>query len=70
MAGSTRIYSLTTDKGNSQMKTFKTYTRFGFLITHSAGPDAPWRGWREDGTSFRADTVRGAFEMARNHKGK
>lgn len=46
----------------------KSYTRWGFLITRSAGPDAPWRGWREDGVSFRADTLRGAFEMARLNK--
>lgn len=44
---------------------FKTYTRHGFLITRSAGADAPWRGWREDGVSFRADTLKGAFAFAR-----
>lgn len=42
----------------------KTYTRNGFIITRSAGPDAPWRGWR-NGLSFRADTLKGALEMAR-----
>jgi hypothetical protein len=52
------------------MKTYKTHTRFGFLITRSAGPDAPWRGWRGDGVTFRADTLRGAFDMARERKGK
>jgi hypothetical protein len=46
-------------------RTFKTYERFGFLISRTAGPDAPWRGWREDGKSFRADTLSGAFQMAR-----
>lgn len=49
---------------------FKTYTRHGFVISRTAGPDAPWRGWREDGTKFRADTLQGAFEMARKMKGE
>lgn len=44
----------------------KTHIRFGFIITKSAGPDAPWRGWREDGFSFRADTLAGAYDMARH----
>jgi hypothetical protein len=46
----------------------KTYTRHGFLISRTAGADAPWRGWREDGAKFRADTLRGAFAMARDMK--
>lgn len=49
-------------------RTFKTYTRFSFLISRSAGADAPWRGWREDGASFRADTLKGAFQMARKFR--
>jgi hypothetical protein len=48
----------------------KTYTRFGFLISRTAGPDAPWRGWREDGVTFRADTLQGAFIMAREYRSK
>lgn len=51
------------------MRACKSYERHGFLITRSAGPDAAWRGWREDGKSFRADTLKGAFSMARDHKG-
>jgi hypothetical protein len=47
---------------------FKTYTRYGFLISRTAGPDAPWRGWREDGKSFRADTLQGAFIAAKEQK--
>lgn len=50
------------------MRTYKTYTRWGFLISRTAGPDAPWRGWREDGKSFRADTLAGAFAMAKKEK--
>lgn len=42
----------------------KTYFRNGFVISRTAGPDAPWKGWREDGVRFRADTLRGAFAMA------
>lgn len=49
---------------------FKTYDRHGFLISRTAGPDAPWRGWREDGKTFRADTLQGAFEMAREMNSK
>lgn len=48
-------------------RTFKTYERHGFLISRDAGPDAPWRGWRGDGVSFRADTLKGALAMAREH---
>lgn len=47
------------------VRRFKTYERHGFLISRTAGADAPWRGWREDGESFRADTLKGAFQMAR-----
>ena len=46
------------------MKPARHYIRNGFLITRSAGPDAPWCGWREDGRSFRADTLKGALAMA------
>ena len=46
------------------IRRFKTYERHGFVISRSAGSDAPWSGWR-DGQSFRADTLKGAFEMAR-----
>ena len=47
------------------MRQYKSYTRHGFLITRTGGADAPWRGWREDGRTFRADTLQGAFRMAR-----
>lgn len=47
------------------VRRFKTYERHGFLISRTAGADAPWRGWREDGESFRADTLKGAFQMAK-----
>ncbi len=50
------------------IKKFNTYTRHGFVISRTAGPDAPWRGWREDGISFRADTLKGAFQMARDKR--
>lgn len=46
------------------MKAYKTYTRHGFLISRCAGPCAPWRGWREDGLTFRADTLAGALGLA------
>lgn len=45
-------------------RTFRTYERFGYLISRTAGADAPWRGWREDGATFRADTLKGALAMA------
>lgn len=51
-------------------RTFRTYERHGFLIQRDSGPDAPWSGWREDGTRFRADTLAGAFAMARRMKGR
>lgn len=47
------------------IRRYKTHERHGFLISRTAGADAPWRGWRADGTSFRADTLRGAFAMAK-----
>lgn len=49
------------------MRNFKTYERHGFVISRSAGADAPWRGWRQDGTSFRAETLKCAFSMARDY---
>lgn len=52
------------------LRRYKSHSRHGFLITRTAGPDAPWRGWREDGRSFRADTLRGAFELARLEAGQ
>jgi hypothetical protein len=48
------------------MRTYKTYVRFGFIITRSCGVDAPWRGWK-DGVSFRADTLHGAFYLAKEY---
>lgn len=45
---------------------FKTYERNGFIISRTAGADAPWRGWR-DGKSFRADTLKGALAMAASY---
>lgn len=51
-------------------RTFKTHERFGFLISRTAGADAPWRGWREDGKSFRADTLAGAFRMAKQESAR
>lgn len=50
------------------VRQYKRHTRHGFLISRDAGPDAPWRGWREDGVTFRADTLQGAFAMASEHK--
>lgn len=49
-----------------------TYERHGFLIIPvdpTRGGGFRWRGYRvEDGQSFRTDTLRGAFVMARAHK--
>ncbi len=45
---------------------FKTHSRRGFIISRTAGPDAPWHGWHPSGYSFRADTLAGAFQMASN----
>jgi|GEM_PF-6347267 len=50
------------------MRRFKTYTRHGFFISRTGGPDAPWVGRRDDGLKFRADTLRGAFDFAREWK--
>jgi len=49
-------------------RTFKTYERHGFQISRTAGPDAPWRGWKPNGATFRADTLQGAFALARDMK--
>jgi hypothetical protein len=45
-------------------RTFKIHTRRGFIISRTAGPDAPWRAWHPSGFHFRADTLAGAFRMA------
>jgi hypothetical protein len=44
---------------------FASYERHGFLITRSGGHDTPWTGWNPHGGSFRADTLKGAFMLAR-----
>lgn len=59
---------MTAAKQIEGIREMKTYFRNGFIISRTAGPDAPWKGWREDGVRFRADTLRGAFEMARDMK--
>lgn len=44
----------------------KTYFRHGFLISRNPTPCAlRWRGWAENGVTFRADTLKGAFKLAR-----
>lgn len=47
-------------------RTFKIYERNGFIISRTAGADAPWRGWR-NGESFRANTLKGALVMAASY---
>lgn len=47
---------------------FRTYTRRGFFISRTGGPDAPWIGRRDDGAKFRADTLAGAFQLARDYR--
>lgn len=52
------------------MRIFKTYERHGFFISRTGGHDTPWIGRRADGLKFRADTLQGAFAMARDWKDK
>jgi hypothetical protein len=50
----------------------RTYERFGFLISRNSHPGASfrWEGWHPELGRFVADTLAGAFQMARHmHEG-
>ena len=49
------------------MRQCKTYIYKGFVINRDAGPDAPWRAWREDGISLRADTLEGIKQFVTHY---
>ena len=47
----------------------RSFEHRGFLCTDGNGHDLPWRAWREDGTTYRADTKAGIRQIINdNHQ--